>query len=282
MRELDAYIDQVKQLPPAPRILTELLVLLRRSDIDLSLVVDLIAYDPSLTAAVLKLCNSAYFGSSVPADNLYEAITRIGFYEAYRLVAAIVGSRTLSAPQKGYGLDSGELWRHSVTTAVAAQRIARHLGEDANVAFTTGLLHDLGKIVLAQAMEGRYEQVVAQIQSQGQSFLEAEKALLGVEHAEVGGRLLHRWNFPSPMVAAVRFHHDPAQAQSAARLAALIYVGNAIAHYLGEAYGHQPFAFRGRPEVLDLLGIQETDLEKYMLDTVEGLESVAGLMLKAL
>ena len=282
MHQLDEYLDKVNQLPPAPTILTELLILLGQSDIDVSQVVDLIAYDPSLTAAVLRLCNSAYFGSSSPATNLYEAITRVGFYETYRLVAAIVGSRTLSPPQKGYGLDTGELWKHAVTTAVAAQGMARRLAEDSNLAFTAGLLHDIGKIILAQALESRYTKVIEEIETKGHSFIEAEKTLIGVEHAEIGGRLLSRWNLPCSMVEAVSFHHDPAKAQTSPRLAAITYLGNMIAHYIGEAYGHEPFAFCGRPEALEILDVREADLEQFMLDTVEGLESVAGLMLKAM
>jgi putative nucleotidyltransferase with HDIG domain len=280
MDQLDQYLDQVKALPPAPAILSELLRVLQQPDADMSQVVDLVAYDPSLTAAVLKLCNSAYFASDCPAENLYEAISRIGFYEVYRLVAAIIGSRTLSPSQPGYGLKAGELWKHAVTTAVATQQLADHLGEETNSAFTAALLHDLGKIILAQAMETHSAQVLQTLAS-GRSFFEAEQAVLGMEHAAMGGRLLTRWHFPDKLIRAVSCHHDPGKAPSDQRLAALVHLGDVLAHYIGEAYGTQPFAFHGRPEALEILGLHATDLEQHVVYTVEGLEAVAGLMLKA-
>src|SRR5215216_5933247 len=108
MQELDEYIDRVKNLPPAPRILPELLVLLRQEDIDSSRVVELISYDPAITAAVLRLCNSAYFAGGSPADDLQEAVNRLGFRQVYLLVAAVSGAKLLGPAQSGYGIDPGE------------------------------------------------------------------------------------------------------------------------------------------------------------------------------
>ena len=94
MQELDDYIDKVKSLPPAPRILPELLTLLRQDDVDSDRVVKLIAFDPAITAAVLRLCNSAYFAGASPASDLQEAVTRLGFKQVYQLVAAVTGSKS--------------------------------------------------------------------------------------------------------------------------------------------------------------------------------------------
>ncbi len=278
MQELDDYINKVKSLPPAPRILPELLSLLRKDDVDSDRVVKLIAFDPGITAAVLRLCNSAYFAGASPASDLQEAVTRLGFRQVYQLVAAVSGSKMLGPEQKGYGINSGELWEHSVVAAVAAQLVAKSCNDDESLAFTATLLHDIGKIVLAEALEHIYGELVENSQSQQTPLIETEKRLLGVQHAEIGGRLLARWNFPANIVSAVWFHHQPAGAQPHEKLASYVYIGNMIAYFMGYGYGHHAFALRGRSEALDILNLKPECLPDYMIKTFEQLQLVQSLV----
>jgi len=278
MQELDDYINRVQHLPPAPKILPQLLSTLSRDDVENSNVVDLMMYDPSLTAAALHLCNSAFFAGKAPATNLSEAVSRLGFNKIYQLVAAVSGSRALSPPQKGYGINEGELWKHSVTTAVAGQLMAKELGDDENLIFTCGLLHDIGKVVLAQALEHIYAKMVEDVEKNQSTLLDAEKRLLGVQHAEIGGRLLARWKFPPNIVAAVWFHHHPAMATVHSRLASYVYLANMIAYFIGHGYGHHAFALRGRAEALEILGLSGDDLPHFMIQTYENFEVVEALL----
>ncbi len=277
MQELDDYINRVQHLPPAPKILPQLLALLSRDNIDSSQVVDLMMYDPALTAAALQLCNSAYFAAA-PASDLSEAVARLGFQRIYQLVAAVSGARLLSSAQKGYGIDEGELWKHSVASAVAAQLIAEKLGDDHNLVYTCALLHDLGKIVLATGLEKIYGKIIEDVEKNQQALLEAEKKLLGVQHAEIGGRLLARWKFPANIVSAVCYHHDPAAAGEHQRLAAYVYVSNLIAHFLGYGFGHHAFAMRGRAEALQILGLRGEHLAELMITTYENFEVINSLL----
>jgi putative nucleotidyltransferase with HDIG domain len=277
MQELDDYINRVQHLPPAPKILPQLLALLSRDNIDSSQVVDLMMYDPALTAAALQLCNSAYF-AAVPASDLSEAVARLGFQRIYQLVAAVSGARLLSSAQKGYGIDEGELWKHSVASAVAAQLIAEKLGDEPNLVYTCALLHDLGKIVLATGLEKIYGKIIEDVEKNQQALLEAEKKLLGVQHAEIGGRLLARWKFPANIVSAVCFHHDPAAAGEHQRLASYVYVSNLIAHFLGYGFGHHAFAMRGRAEALQILGLRGEHLAELMITTYENFEVIHSLL----
>ena len=104
------------------------------------------------------------------------------------------------------------------------------------------------------------------------------RSLLGVTHAEVGGRLLTRWKFPPNLVTAVTFHHDPASAPDHQRLAAYVYLGNMIAYFLGHGYGHLAFAQRGRAEALDLIGIQADDIPQFMIKSQENFVAVQSLL----
>lgn len=278
MRDLDDYINKVKNLPPAPRVLIELLALLRQEDVDSSKVVTVIGVDPGLTANVLQLCNSAYFATATPADDLNEAVMRLGFNQVYQLVAAVVGARTMSGAQPGYGINKGELWRHSVAAAVAAQLIARHLGESESIVYTATLLHDVGKIVLSEALEYAYTRVLSKTDQTQQSLLDSELELLGVQHAEVGGRLLARWKFPATLVDAVTFHHTPNEAGPNARLASHVYLGNMLAHFMGIGFGRQPFAMRGRQDALELLGLHQDELPHFMIATFDKLAMIEALL----
>jgi putative nucleotidyltransferase with HDIG domain len=277
MQAIDDYIDKLRHLPPAPKVVPELLKLPREPDVDSSKVVKLISFDPALTANTLRMCNSAYFAAATPTADLQEAVTRLGFQQVYQLVAAASGARLLAPAQKGYGMDQGELWKHSVAAAVAAQAIATQLMDDTNVVFTAALLHDIGKIVLAQSLEASYFKLVRETETQQQSLLEAEQKLLGVQHAEVGGRLLTRWRFSPNIVSAVWFHHTPQGAGSHQRLAAYVYLGNMIAHFMGFGYGHQAFALRGRGEALSILGLQPESVPRFMIETFEQLSLVDAL-----
>ena len=277
MERIDEYIRKAKTLPPAPKILPQLMPLLKQTDVDSAKVVELISFDAGLTAKILTVCNSASQAGGQPVSNLHEALLRTGFAEVFRIVAKVVGEQTLGSAQTGYGLGKNELWEHSAVVAVAARIVATDRGLDPNVAFTAGLLHDVGKLVLTQALEGSYERLVEETEKNQQALVEAEKTVLGVDHAEVGGRLLSQWAFPKPLVDAVSWHHDPIKSTENAPLAACIYLANMIAAFTGHSFGHQAFAIRGRGEALQILGLQGDELPMYMIKTVDEFAKVSLL-----
>jgi putative nucleotidyltransferase with HDIG domain len=276
MLAIDEYINKAHHLVPAPHILPQLMPFLSNPDSDNAKIVDLISYDTPLTANVLRVCNSAYYCRGTPTDNLPQAVTRLGSREIYNIVVAVTSAATLSTSQKGYGVAGTELWTHSVASAVSAQLIAKDLGNDENIAFTAGLLHDVGKIVLAAAMESVYEKFVEETNT-GLSLVEIESALLGCHHAEVGGRLLERWKLPEHLVAAVRYHHEPAAAKPHESLTACVTLGNFIAYFMGHGYGHHALSLKGRDEAFAILNISPERLPHYMEECFEKLKAVKSL-----
>lgn len=277
MKKVDEYIDQAQHLPPAPRILPQLMQLLGQSDVGSREVIDLIVYDPALTASVIRTANSAYLGGRQQVTNLHEAVTRLGLSEIYKLVASVIGHREMSTKCGGYGMQSGELWKHAVTSATAAQLMARDLGDDDCLCFTAGLLHDIGKIVLTEVLEDLYTELVERTITQHVSLMEAETLLLGVHHAEIGAKLLERWNFPETLVMSVRYHHSPSEAKPHERIAACVYLGNIISNYMGHNYGELAFAQHGREDALKILGLDAEDVPKYMIKTFDQFERIEQL-----
>ena len=277
MQELDLYLNRLQHLPPAPKVLPELLRLLDRDDVDSERVVQLVQYEPSLTASILRASNRVEHAGRSRVGNISEAVFRLGFNTVFQIVVATSVGKAMTPAQKGYGMEATELWNHAVTSAVAAKMVARKVGLDENMAFTAGLLHDLGKIVLSSALEAKYNDLVRAVLEFDRSLLEAEKELLGVHHAEIGGRLLARWNFPASLVLAVSWHHMPQGANPYQKLASTTYLGNLLAYALGRGYGHTAFAFRNRPEVLPNLGLKEDVLPELLIKTHENLDEIQAL-----
>lgn len=277
MMTVDSFIEKITYLPPMPRNVVSLLDLLSNPEVDIEQVVQLVQYDPALTAQVLRLCNSAYFGGA-PASDLHEATARLGFNEIIQLVTALSTARLVYPQQKGYGIEAGELWKHSVATALVGKFLAVDRGDNAATVFTACILHDLGKVVLSRNLEGKYQQIIDEVNNTHSPMIAVEQKLLGFDHTQVGGRLLERWQFPGDLVEAVRFHHEPAKAPNHARIAAYAYLGNMIASFMGYCCGHQALALQGQTEALELTGIRADQIPKCMTQVFYALRDTMALL----
>ena len=277
MLALDSFIESIDYLPPMPRNVTALINLLNQTDIDVDQVVELVQYDPALTAQVIRLCNSAFFGGT-PASDLHEATMRVGFADILQLVIALSTATLMRPQQKGYGIEAGELWKHCVTAALVGKFVAADRGADASMAFTACMLHDIGKVALSRSLEAKYDEVVAETKRSQCPMLLVERNLLGFDHAEVGGRLLERWKFPVDLVQAVQFHHDPVAAPEHQQLAAYAYLGNMIACFMGFGCGHQALAFQGRTDALDLIGTTPEEIPGYMAKAFYAIRDTEALL----
>ncbi len=277
MDKVDQYIESVTQLPPAPTLLVELLGLFKDPDRDVDRVVELVSLDPSITAEILRRCNSAFLGGAEPASDMFEAVSRLGFYEVYTVVAGMFGASTRAIPGAADAVDVSNLWRHSVISAVAASVVAEEVGESTGAAFTSGLLHDIGKLILASVERARYGQLISSSTAASISLAGAERGAYGADHAEIGGRLLTRWNLPPEVCSAIQFHHSPT-AEAAApfqRPAAAICLGDWIAHHLNDP---EPSLIPEHGILLSPLELKGDSIKPIFARTHKGLERVKGLL----
>jgi len=278
MLNIDSFLESVAYLPPAPPNLSRLVELLNQDDLDVGEVVELIQYDPALTAQVIRLCNSASFGARAPVSDLSEATARLGSREVIHLVTALSTAALMRSQQKGYGIEAGELWKHSVAAALVGKLVAEERQDNASLVFTACMLHDLGKVVLSRRLETKYQEVLAESQRSQSPMLVVERNLLGFDHAEVGGRLLERWRFPPELVVAVQFHHDPAQAPAHGRLAAYACLANLVACFMGYGCGHQALALSGRALALELVGVTGEDIPRWMTRAFDAMRDTQSLL----
>ncbi len=230
LAEIDALLDTVQAFPPSPYPLPELFKALMDPDGDLDRVVQIISLDPVLTARILQLCNSALLARGGRLQSVAEAIKRLGFQAVYQVTAAIKCPHIFQPAARAFGHDPVDLWKHSVMSAMMAQFIAEDLGEHAGLFFTAGLLHDLGKMILGQALRERYSVIVDESRANRTPLYKTEQKRLETDHAAVGARLLERWNFSPELVATVHRHHQPDLAGPLQRGAAIIQAASAFTH----------------------------------------------------
>jgi putative nucleotidyltransferase with HDIG domain len=184
---------------------------LQSPDCPIEQIGEIISGDPALTASILKLVNSAFFGFAREVSSVVEAIQMLGVGVIRSLALCVeLFSRFDGVVFKECSVDL--IWNHSFQTAILARNIVRREGHDEKMmetAFTAGLLHDVGKLVLAANVPVRYREVVSQARDRNCSLFVVEHEVFQATHAEVGAYLLGIWGLPTALVEAVAFHHTP-------------------------------------------------------------------------
>jgi putative nucleotidyltransferase with HDIG domain len=199
----------------------------------------------------LKQCNSVYFAGAEPVQDVSEAVARLGFAELHKIVTARFASQAILRP--GHNSFVEGLWTHSAAVAVAAGVLAEPFEASALTAFTAGLLHEIGKVIMITADEASYVQAVQTSGIFKRPIYVTEKELFGFDHAEVGACLLQRWKLPPPIVVSVFHHHQLAGSEPCERLAAIIFLANVLAHHTGETFATVPKTLPGAAGAMDRL-----------------------------
>jgi putative nucleotidyltransferase with HDIG domain len=227
---LDAVRHHLQDLPSLPVVVMELLGSIDQEDVDISVLARKVSLDQALTAKTLRLANSASSGLQVRVTTIQQAITYLGFQATRNLITA--AAVTGCFPEgKCPGFDHRVFWRHSIATAACAKILARRMRLNQDFAFTAGLLHDIGRLVLVTSYPEQYSAVLMQRQRDDRQLLEVERELLGVDHVMAGTALAEHWHFSDTMLHAIAYHHEP-EAPGAGFLAAIVHVANAIVHAL--------------------------------------------------
>ncbi len=216
------------KLPPLPTVLAELQALTSNRNSSASDVATVIARDPALTAWILKLVNSPFFGFSVKVDTVTRAVTLVGMQQIHALaIGGMLNTLMVRIPQNILDIDT--FWRHSIATGIAAQLIWKTINRpESERLFVAGLLHDCGMLALAYAAPKTFTTVECRLRVANQPRHVMEQSLLGFDHPRLGGMLLHRWNMPLPLVMAILHHHEVETPQRHPE-AAVVHIADLIA-----------------------------------------------------
>ncbi|MFO7716751.1 HDOD domain-containing protein [Desulfosarcina sp.] len=208
----NAFFDQIatlKNLPTLPHILLNLFEACNRDSVDLEEIAAIVSKDPALSAKILKLVNSAYFGLSQKIQEINHAVVLVGTSGIRNMAICACVYEAFPKPKKNTNFNLKAFWWHSLRCAFLAKTIAAKIqAEQPDEAFVCGLLHDIGKVVLWVNFPAAYDGLLADCRSDGQR-LTAVEARLGATHCEVAAWLLHRWKFQTVIADSARYHHEP-------------------------------------------------------------------------
>ncbi len=240
-RQLKRVTEDLVALPTLPLVASRLLEAIADPETSSEEVARIVALDPALTGRTLKLANSDFYGFPRKVGSVDLAVVVLGANTVRDLVLSAAVFQTMGAGAS----ELISLWNHAMACGVAARTLAERTGYRlTGEAYAAGVLHDVGKVVLRQSYPDRFEAIVRLAREQRLSAAEAERGVLGSDHAEVGGWLAERWGLPADLVEAIACHHRPERAKVNPELATLVHLANNLAERMGHAWpaGAEPHA----------------------------------------
>ena len=279
MTSLQILIKEIKNLKPIPAVVNSLLGIVDDPNASMKDITKIIQYDPAITADVLRTANSAYFGLKHPAETIQEAATMIGTDRLVDMVMLKVSAQVTKGAQKGYDLHEGALWKYSVSSALIAKQVADQLDlPNKNNIFTASLLKDIGKTVLDKFIQDGFEKIYNLVVNENFSFMEAEKQIIGVNHAELGGMIAKMWKFSPKMVGIIRNHHLTSETMVRDNDIAVVYLSDCICMMMGMGVGADGLAYRFHRQAMEHIGISAEDTLKIIAEFTCRMEEVEALL----
>ncbi|MBN1669912.1 MAG: HDOD domain-containing protein [Kiritimatiellae bacterium] len=262
----------ILDLPPMPQVVQKAREIMGNPNANFQALANVFETDQAIAARVLKLANSAYYGVSGKVASVQHAAVVLGQKTLAELLAMAGTTSLLSQTLQGYGLAAGDLWAHALAVAQGAKIIAgkrdRGMADDA---FTAGLIHDAGKLILDKYITEREQEFQALLSDGRHMWLDAEKQLLGFDHAEIAADVCQKWRVPDELAVAIRYHHEPGKSGEN-RLAHIVHVADAIAMMSGLGTGIDGMLYRMDETALPFLSLQEEDVSTIMGEVIDYVE----------
>lgn len=276
---IEKILLSIKNLPPYPAVANKVAMMLSDENYSVHKVVELVKYDQAIAANILKMSNSAYFGTHQKITSIQDAVIFLGQKNLLRAVQTASAASIYSKSKGGYGVKARDLWKHAVAVAIASQVISRKTqGREDESLYTAALLHDIGKLIIGQYVQDAADKIFDFMQKNGGSFLTAEEVVLGINHAEVGARIAVYWNFHPDLHDAIAYHHRPEKAKKVnSRLPMLVHIADQICLLMGINGGMDGLAYQNEESVIRACNFTGEDLEECMLLIAEELAKAQEL-----
>jgi HD-like signal output (HDOD) protein len=269
-------LRKVTQLPAMPQTVLKARQIMSQEGSSFDELAEVLKTDQAIASKLLKLSNSAYYGMRGKVSSLQHASVVLGLNTLKEIIVMAGASSLLASDLPGYGLASGDLWQHSLGAAFGAKMIAeRKAPELAEDAFVAGLIHDCGKLVLDEAILERSEMFASFMEAGDQSFLIAEKNILGFDHSEMAFALCGQWGVPETINTAIRYPHKPTLSRDD-KMTCIVHLADALAMMSGMGTGVDGLAYEMDDKAMAMLNIEENDIPEIMEQMVEAVMNVAG------
>lgn len=277
MIDIDKLIRRSNELTPLPETIQRLIPMLADENVDVDDVEDAFSYDGALSGKLLRQANSVQVGGGGKIGTISAAVVRLGFDNVMAMAVAACTQDELTKPLPQYGLKAGDLRKHAQAARLAVDAMRKFAGVDAPPeAATAALLHDIGKVVMAECLDSAMLDFLQQA-SGGQAItMDAEREVLTVHHGELGGLIAQHWNLPDIIVRGIMYHHDPEHCtETDNRICHLLCAADWIAH-ASYHWGNQLTFDTPAPSSISVLGVKQGVMDKLMRYVVEGTRNLQG------
>ncbi len=285
VEKVQKILDGIEGLPVLPAVAVKLLEITEDEYSSARDVAKLIEGDPSLTAKTLKMANSAVYRKSGEVGTIPDAVRFIGFNAVKSTVLTLSVMGLFDGKKNGGTFNPDALWIHSLACGVCCRDLSVHTrsaGSLVEESFVCGMLHDMGKMLLFQHLPGEWEKVMQYADRRNVEIAEAERAVLGVDHASLGGEMLRRWSLPEHICDAVSLHHGDLEGGDVPdltrRLAAVVQLANGIAHVQKIGSGGDDAPRLIREPMRATLSLQEQDVACIAEGLSDKVWDAAGVM----
>lgn len=264
-QRIESTINNIAALPTMPEVATKILNMVNDPEVSFKAVAEEISKDQSMTTNILKLCNSAYFSKGKEITSIDRAIVTLGIKEVTSIVMVIAAKPILDKFVIGYDLGKGELWKQGLIVANIAKKIAlmKNRKDIADVVFTGGIIHNVGKTVIAIYVQNTYNDILNEVKTKNMTFNEAEKSIMGYSHQEISEKILEKWNFPPVLKAIVRYYAEPENAPEQYRSeVSVVHIANTISIMAGIGIGSDGLYHQLSGTAMNNLKITNAELEE--------------------
>lgn len=258
MHQVDQIRVNLKAMPPLPDVAQRLLVMLNDPDYAIDAVVDLVRLDPTLTARLLRLVNSAMFGNARSIMTVPDAIAYAGTRNLVKIVLVSCTAAQFAATPASRYADPGALWHHTLGCAFTSQHLAARVALDPSLAFTAGVLHNVGKIAMARSGNAWRPELADTVDGAVHDLCALERECFGIDHAQAAAVVATAWQLPPELAQPLAAHHD---AEPTDPLAAVLDLADTVTLAAGIGNPVAPRCPAPRPASLQLLELDDSDLQ---------------------
>ncbi len=279
----EVVLKRIRDIPSLPEVVNRIVEVMAKPNTPASEIARLISYDPGLTSKVLRMVNSAAYGFQRQISSVQHGIMILGFNQVRGLVLSASIFKLFEGKDIVQGLDHKEFWQHSMATAIVARTVANRLRlRDVDDAFSAGMLHDIGKMVLDVYFKENYREVLeaAYLNRRpyhGRGFLAVERHVLDSDHTEIGAFLANKWKLPVTITEVIRFHHNPAEADESCRtLVYLVALANELAfvHFCHHGIYQETHFSADVLEYFNLDADRVVELQHLIREELDGIEEL--------
>jgi putative nucleotidyltransferase with HDIG domain len=274
-------LDSIPDLPTLPNIVMKVNNLLQDPDTSIKELGDTVETDQAMVTKILRLVNSTFYGFRSKIRNISHAIIILGFNNVRNALVSVSIIKTFSGKNAFEGFEIEDFWKHSVAVAVTSRYLSEQSRLDSpDDCFVSGLLHDIGKLVLSQYFTESFGQVWKSVKRNGLSFYEAEQKLLPVSHAQIGGHLAKKWQFPVSLIDSITYHHAISKGVSNLNQLLIVHTANTIVNNHKGDLGMRPDFSMIDPEARRIMSGQLENLSEWFPDVAAEIESACEFFLK--